>query len=217
MNGQQQQLQKAKDEKEQLTRTVNQQQQIISKQNQSIAYLQSMMQQAQSEKSAMQEQSDRPKEELDELTKLRNESKQLKQRLKQETEQRKKWHEMCKKKDEEAGAAREKLAQMTKEFEGEKAAHMKTQTLLQQKIEKIRNIEQLKNKLTDKWNSSPKVAEKHAKHLNHQTGSFSIPGEGQFPGQRPEGQAGRSEQAGNADEDGTDSRPTSPSRMSRID
>ena len=86
---------------------------------------------------------------------------------------------MCKKKDEEALTAKEKLAIMTKEFEGEKAAHIKTQTLLQQKIEKLRNLD-LSKKGSEKWNSSPKVAEKHAKHLNHQTGSFSIPGEEAF-------------------------------------
>ena len=45
VNGSQQQMQKVKDEKEKLAHTVNQQQQIIQKQNQSLAYYQSMLQQ----------------------------------------------------------------------------------------------------------------------------------------------------------------------------
>ena len=81
---------------------------------------------------------------------------------------------MCKKKDEEALAVKEKLARLTKECEVEKAAHVKTQSLLQQKIEKIRNMGKQGQ---EKWNSSPKVVDRQQKH---QAGSFSIPGEEGF-------------------------------------
>ena len=61
---------------------------------------------------------------------MRAESKALKQRLKMETEARKTWQDMSRKKDEDIQTMKQQLIQVTKEVESEKAAHQKTQTSL---------------------------------------------------------------------------------------
>ena len=62
----------------------------------------------------------------DELEKLRAESKQIKHRLKQETDSRKNWQEISRKKDEELNMFREQVFKVTKDFQAEKEAHQKT-------------------------------------------------------------------------------------------
>jgi len=58
---------------------------------------------------------------------MRVESKQLKQRLKQETESRKQWQEISRKKEEDLSTYKHQLIKVTKEAEYEKEAHKKTQ------------------------------------------------------------------------------------------
>ena len=78
----------------------------------------------------------------EEINKLRAESKSLKMRLKQETEQKKNWMDISKKKDEDLASFKQQLIKVTKEVEVEKAAHAKTQTGLHLKTERLRIAEQ---------------------------------------------------------------------------
>ena len=57
---------------------------------------------------------------------MRAESKALKQRLKMETEARKTWQDMSRKKDEDIQTMKQQLMKVTQEVESEKAAHQKT-------------------------------------------------------------------------------------------
>ena len=59
----------------------------------------------------------------EELHKLRGESKQLKSRLKNETETRKNWQDIAKKKDEDMSSFKQQLISLTREVESEKLAH----------------------------------------------------------------------------------------------
>lgn len=77
----------------------------------------------------------------EELNKLRNESRQLKQRLNKETESRKNWQEISRKKDEDLTLYKSQVAQLTKESEEEKSAHQKTLTSLNLKMERLKIVE----------------------------------------------------------------------------
>ena len=83
----------------------------------------------------------------EELNQMRAESKQLKQRLKMETEARKTWQEMSRKKDDDLAMMKNQLMKVTQEVESEKAAHQKTQTSLQLKVERLKIAEAQNKKL----------------------------------------------------------------------
>ena len=82
----------------------------------------------------------------DELNKLRAESKSMKQRLKQETDAKKNWQDISRKREEDLQAFKQQLITVTKEVDTEKAAHAKTQTGLHLKTERLR-IAEMQNKL----------------------------------------------------------------------
>ena len=77
----------------------------------------------------------------DDLIKLRAESKSLKQKLKYETESRKNWQEISRKKEEDIALVKQELMSVTREYDAEKAAHGKTQAGLQLKVERLRIAE----------------------------------------------------------------------------
>ena len=92
----------------------------------------------------------------EELNKLRAESKQLKSRLKQESDSRKNWQDISKKKDDDLNAIKQQLMIITKEVDQEKAAHAKTQTGLHLKTERLRIADQQNKQLLKKLESFEK-------------------------------------------------------------
>ena len=83
----------------------------------------------------------------EELQKLRTESKQLKHRLKNETESRKNWQDIAKKKDDDMNAFKQQIVSLAKEVDHEKRAHSKTQQGLQLKLERLKIAESQNKKL----------------------------------------------------------------------
>lgn len=62
----------------------------------------------------------------DEINRLRAESKSMKSRFKCETDSRKNWQEISKKKEQDLDLFKQQLIQVTREYEQEKQAHQKT-------------------------------------------------------------------------------------------
>ena len=67
-----------------------------------------------------------------------------KQKLKHETEVRKNWQDMAKKKEEEAAMFKEQVIKATQELQSEKMEHKKTQDGLALKVERLKIYEKEK-------------------------------------------------------------------------
>ena len=124
-------MEKVTKENKELNKTVTQQQTLIQTQNQNILNFQQIMTSTQAERFNIDPvPTDDVKQLQEELNKMRAESKAMKQRLKMETEARKTWQDMSRKKDDDLNLYKQQLMQVTQEVENEKNAHQKTQTSL---------------------------------------------------------------------------------------
>lgn len=75
--------------------------------------------------------------------------------MKNETESRKNWQDIAKKKDDDMSAFKQQIVSLAKEVEQEKSAHSKTQQGLQLKIERLKIAESQNKKLQKDLQSSP--------------------------------------------------------------
>lgn len=137
-------------ERDELNKTIKNQQKLIDTQSQNIVNFQEMLtstgftQHTEYRKKKDDEEralSDEIAKLREEVTKLKNEKKNMQQQLKKEVENRKTWQDMSRKKDEELNLYRDQVFKANEELDLEKRAHEKTAKSLQLKTERVRILE----------------------------------------------------------------------------
>ena len=105
---------------------------------------------------------------------MRAETKQLRQRLKTEQEQRKKYWDIAKRREEELTVYKEQLINTGKELQAEKDMHAKTQVSLQLKAERLKITEKELKKATTKWNESTNLGPSPAKKKKYEQPTATV-------------------------------------------